>query len=190
MKRLKNMMGGRLTARSDKEFERGKIMKLLFVVAGLLPVSANVWAASNIADCILDRMPGAASDVAAGEIAKACGKEWPAGYAGVKKREGWFDFSTGAECVEKKAKSTSSRTGAGYIRGACYALFEPLPPMPTEKQFTAPTATPPSPALPTVDRFDPATARLDEDQSTTPRRKNRFDKISGAGYRPNANSPE
>ena len=107
----------------------------------LVPFSAyaGLFGPDNVSECFLSRMPGAANDTVALEIAGQCSREFP-GNVPVKKQTGIFAaFHSGSECTQKKAKDTLSPLASRIIQGHCYALYEPVYP-----QFDPSLYTPPS----------------------------------------------
>ena len=88
-------------------------------------VRAGLLGPDNFQECVLDRMPGAANNSVAYEIAGECSRKFPAD-APVKKQTGFFAaFHSGSECTLKKAKDTQSQLAARVIQAACYTLYEP-----------------------------------------------------------------
>lgn len=97
-------------------------MRKITILFWLVSCSAG---AAEYEDCILDKMPGVANDITARAIMMMCRKEYPRP-SGVmpKKRDGWFDYSFGAECAAKKGKDTHSQLGGRAIFTACNTLYE------------------------------------------------------------------
>lgn len=77
----------------------------------------------SYAQCILDKMPGVASDVAANAIAQVCLHDYPEGFRTAESGSSLLGFDSGAACVAKKAHDTSSRQGAGIIYLACHHRY-------------------------------------------------------------------
>jgi hypothetical protein len=82
-------------------------------------------AASNYAECLLDRMPGTQNAAVAQTVVKQCVASHPAGYLGVTRGsgKGWFSYSDPDACVLAKAKATTNAMAADMIRGACHCLY-------------------------------------------------------------------
>lgn len=97
-------------------------MKTALALALLIPLLAH----ANFAECILDRAPGAANDVAASAIWQTCMGKYPGGMASVGQGSGrgWLSFKSGAECTAKKAGDTRSNRAASMINGACRKLYD------------------------------------------------------------------
>lgn len=89
---------------------------------------AGILGPNNMAECVLDRMPGVANDSVGLEIYAQCSREFPVN-APVEKRTGFFAaYHSGAECTLKKAKDTPSPLAARFIQGYCYMLYEQINP--------------------------------------------------------------
>ena len=97
-----------------------------FLFLQLLLILPFAALATEYEDCILDKMPGVANDMTARAIVMVCKNEYPR-ILGVdaKKRTGWFDYKSGAECAAKKGKNTSSKLGGAIIFSTCNTLYEP-----------------------------------------------------------------
>lgn len=98
-------------------------------VALILTLSSSAWA-GNFAECILDKMPGTANDVAASAVWQVCRSAYPGGIESVKQGDGrgFFGYSNGNECLAKKASDTQSQRAALMIGSACRRLYdEPNP---------------------------------------------------------------
>lgn len=92
------------------------------------PVVAGLFSPSDFGDCILDRMPGTANDIAAGQIYAACVEKFPRAADDIKKETGTFaKYKNGRECVIANAKNTSSPIAAKVITSVCFAKYEPEP---------------------------------------------------------------
>lgn len=99
-----------------------KSAALLFVLLATAPA----WAASNYAECLLDKMPGTQNDVAAAAVNQVCLGEHPGGIQAVPQGSGrgMFGFKSGAECTAKKAGETRSNQAAAMIGVACRRLYD------------------------------------------------------------------
>ena len=100
----------------------------VFLCSFVMAASAN--AASNLAECILDKMPGAKNDQFAREVMAECSQKFGSTYSSytsdyVGQKWGIFGFKSGAECTLAKSKDTISPIAAATIRTACYRLYEP-----------------------------------------------------------------
>jgi hypothetical protein len=103
------------------------IAALAFVSCFVFPnrAHAGLLGPGNHPECVLSRMPGAANDTIAYQIAAQCFREFPSNTP-VKTKTGMFSaFNSGAECTLKKAKDTPSSLAARIIQAACFALYEP-----------------------------------------------------------------
>lgn len=94
-----------------------------FVVTLLFPA---VTLAGNFATCLLDKLPGVQSDVAANAAFQVCTGAFPGGFASVSQGvgRGWFSYKTGADCTLKKAGDTRSNRAAVLIGVACRRLYD------------------------------------------------------------------
>jgi hypothetical protein len=70
------------------------------------PPPKKIWPLEDsYAKCLLDDLPGVASDVAAYQIARQCIKKYPEAF-GTDEIVGPFAFSNPGECIAKKARDT------------------------------------------------------------------------------------
>jgi hypothetical protein len=77
----------------------------------------------SYSQCILDKMPGVASDLAAGQIAQQCLRKYPEGIRTVESGSKLFGFDNGYACVAQKARDTVSRAAATMIARACFHRY-------------------------------------------------------------------
>lgn len=93
------------------------------VLAALLP---SIASAGNYATCLLDKLPGVQSDVAANAAFQVCNSTFPGGLTSVPQGtgRGWFSYKTGADCTLKKAGDTRSNRAAVLIGVACRKLYD------------------------------------------------------------------
>jgi hypothetical protein len=95
-----------------------------FLDADLIPSSTTVYE-----DCILEKMPGVANDAAAMAILRLCKAKYPRSEDSfLQVRDGWFDYSSGAECTAKKGKDTQSRFAGNLIATSCNKLYKSVNP--------------------------------------------------------------
>lgn len=80
--------------------------------------------ASNIYECLLDKMPGVKNDATAVELYKICKKEFPISPEYVEKKKTFFGVKTTSECIIKHAENVTSPKAAQWIRHSCYKLYE------------------------------------------------------------------
>lgn len=100
-------------------------MKAAVFIALFLPAAAS----ANFAECLLDKLPGTANDVAAHAIMQTCTAKHPGGFQSVVQGSGrgWFGFKSGPECTAKKAADTRSNRAAQLISVACRNLYDKPP---------------------------------------------------------------
>lgn len=100
-------------------------MKPVVFLALFLPIIAS----ANYAECLLEKLPGTANDVAANAIWETCQAKHPGGLQVIEQGSGrgWFSFKSGAECTAKTAGDTRSRMAALGISSACNKLYDPPP---------------------------------------------------------------
>ena len=94
--------------------------------ASCADILVDQTSASNIAECILDRMPKVQNGPATYAVFQTCHDKFPYGYAEIEKGSGrgWFGFESGAECAAKKSSDTPSPQAASAIRAACNCLYD------------------------------------------------------------------
>lgn len=82
--------------------------------------------ASNFAECILDRMPGASNHATNNAVWQACSQKHADRYFAVKKGSGrgLFGFADGNACTIKKAGGTTHNQSASVIAYACRCLYD------------------------------------------------------------------
>lgn len=99
-------------------------MKAAVSIATLL--FPAVALAGNFATCLLDKLPGVQSDVAANAAFQVCNSAFPGGLTSVPQGtgRGWFSYKTGADCTLKKAGDTRSNRAAVLIGVACRKLYD------------------------------------------------------------------
>lgn len=78
----------------------------------------------NWGECILNKMPGAQNNFAAGAIIKSCTEQFGSPNWQVMKPGNPDQYSSGDQCVINKAKATSSELGARVIAATCHKLFD------------------------------------------------------------------
>lgn len=76
----------------------------------------------SYAQCVLEKMPGVANDVAAKQLARQCLHTYPAGFATV---ENDSRYAHGGECIIHKARDTASPYAATAIARACVHRYGP-----------------------------------------------------------------
>lgn len=83
--------------------------------------------ASNFAECILDKMPGTANDVATTAVLNICTQSNPGRYYDVIRGSGRgiFGYSSQDSCIVDKTKNTTHQRAAFVIAGACRCLYGP-----------------------------------------------------------------
>lgn len=94
------------------------------LLALLLPLTAF---AENYAECILDKMPGAANAAMHRAVLKTCSTESsPSSFLQLSmgSGRGIFGFRNENACVLKKAKETTFGPAAIAINSACYCLYK------------------------------------------------------------------
>lgn len=80
-------------------------------------------AAGNYPECVLEEMPGAATDAIAGFVAAECAKRFPALFYGVEPYSWKLKYADGRACAIDKAKTTPSQVAMSSITAACYRLY-------------------------------------------------------------------
>lgn len=80
---------------------------------------------SNFAECILDKMPGAANDAVVMSVHRICSQEHAGGYFAIERGSGrgWFGFDNPEACIIKKAADTRLPRAAMSISVACRCLY-------------------------------------------------------------------
>lgn len=109
-----------------KASQLGTIVGCLAIGLLTLPVNvdAGIFGPDNFPECVLSRLPSAANDTVALEIASQCSRAFPVN-APVEKQTGLLGaFNSGSECTLKKAKNTNSALASRIIRVQCYRLYE------------------------------------------------------------------
>lgn len=104
-----------------------KILAILALVVTFAPAAHALLGPSNYYECILSRIPDAASDQEATSIRKTCRSDFPDFYwrrALEKQSDGLFFTTTAQECLEKKLADVTSRVARLEIVLACRALYE------------------------------------------------------------------
>lgn len=99
-------------------------MRLILVL--LLALAASPAFAANFATCIIDKAPGAQSDVAAHAVHQVCLGENPGGIEAVQQGSGrgMFSHNSGAECTAANATETRNNQAAAMIGAACRKLYD------------------------------------------------------------------
>ena len=103
-------------------------MKKAILCSLLLTALASTHAnASNYAECLLEKLPGAANQIVTSATVRICSKKYPAMFYGVEYGAGLsvfgFGYSNPDECTADKAKNTQSHSAAALIRSACMRLY-------------------------------------------------------------------
>jgi len=78
----------------------------------------------NVAECILDKMPGVKNDQVAIEVYQTCQKKSACNNVKKKRSNLFFGPKNSSDCVMKYAEDTTSPEGAGLIRWACSDLYK------------------------------------------------------------------
>lgn len=99
-------------------------MRLAITIPALLLAAPAL--ATNMATCLLDRLPGVANDVAAQAVFQVCSAEHPGGIQAVPQGDGrgMLGFKSGPECTVKRASDTRSTRAAELIGMACRRLYD------------------------------------------------------------------
>ena len=99
------------------------------IVTGLVGTAVNAvmgnssYGVSNFPECILARMPGAATDDVANQISAECSKEYSLGTP-IQKDAGLFHaFNSANDCYQQKTKNTASIVAQQTIQFSCSTLY-------------------------------------------------------------------
>lgn len=106
----------------DVEMKKRKLL----TAAATIVFCGPILAASNLAACILEKMPGSSNEAVNAAVWQTCRKEFPQGFYEIKKGDGrgLFGFSDGNACTLKKAAGTSWQPSALAISRACMCLYD------------------------------------------------------------------
>lgn len=100
---------------------------VLFMVVAVLPGTCRggIFGPDNFWECILDEMPGTATNAAANEIIRECGKKFPDRVPLATKKTGFWGIGdlSAEECTFKYGKETKSRRALNFIRRACRKIY-------------------------------------------------------------------
>lgn len=102
------------------------MLKTFAIAVTLATLGTGALAASNYAQCLLDRLAGSANEATTGAAVSLCLKEHPGAYSTVKKGVGQsLFFNTSSDtCTLEKAKGVTNNRASFLIAGACKCLYD------------------------------------------------------------------
>lgn len=83
-------------------------------------------AIANLANCIIEKMPGATNAAIHSAVLRSCFQKYPDGFLGIERGSGrgFFSFKDQDACIIKTAKETPFPPGASAIANACSCLYK------------------------------------------------------------------